>query len=62
LNASKYTLPETRYLGYSEMLLGIISLWFIGYGIYFWALGFGVLHIIYGVFMWWKYERGEAIP
>ena len=59
LNASKYTFPETKYLGYSEMLLGIISLWFIGYGIYFWALGFGVLHIIYGTVMWWKYERNS---
>jgi hypothetical protein len=57
LNASKYTLPETRYLGYSQMLLGIINLWFVGYGLYFWALGFGVLHIIYGTVMWWKYER-----
>lgn len=59
LNASKYTLSETRWLGYAEILLGIISLWNIGYGIYFWALGFGVLHIIYGVFMWWKYERNS---
>lgn len=57
LNASKYTLPETRYLGYAEMLVGIISLWCIGYGIYFWAIGFGVLHIVYGILMWWKYER-----
>lgn len=57
LNASKYTLPETRYLGYGEMLLGIINLWFMGYGLYFWALGFGVLHIVYGTAMWWKYER-----
>lgn len=59
LNASKYTLPETKYLGYSEILLGIVSLWFIGYGIYFWAMGFGVLHIIYGTVMWWRYERNE---
>jgi len=57
LNASKYTLYEIRYLSMSEILLGIINLWFIGYGIYFWALGFGVLHIIYGTVMWWKYER-----
>ena len=57
LNASKYTLIETRYLAYGLLLLGIINLWYIGYGIYFWALGFGVLHIIYGAFMWWKYER-----
>ena len=57
LNASKYTLYEIRYLAISEILLGIINLWFIESGIYFWALGFGVLHIIYGTVMWWKYER-----
>lgn len=57
LNASKYTLPETRYLGYSEIVLGLINLFFIGEGLYFWAAGFGLLHIAYGVFMWWKYER-----
>jgi len=60
LNASKYTLPEIKYLGYAQILLGIINLWFIGSGIYFWALGFGALHIIYGTVMWWKYERGQA--
>ena len=61
LNASKYTLYEIRYLSMSEILLGIINLWFIGYGIYFWALGFGVLHIIYGTVMWWKYERSTDL-
>ena len=57
LNASKYTLPETRYLGYCEILLGVINLFFIGEGLYFWAAGFGLLHIVYGIFMWLKYER-----
>ncbi len=57
LNASKYTLTEIRYLGYAQILLGIISLWFAGNGLLFWALGFGVMHIMYGAFMWWKYER-----
>lgn len=57
LNASKYTLHETKFLGYAEILLGLISAFFIGDGIYFWAAGFGVLHIIYGIFMWMKYER-----
>jgi hypothetical protein len=57
LNASKYTLHETRYLGYCEILLGLICLYFPGDGLYFWAAGFGVLHILYGVFMWLKYER-----
>ena len=57
INASKYTLDEIRYLGYAQILLGIINLWFVGYGLYFWAAGFGVMHIAYGVFMWMKYER-----
>jgi hypothetical protein len=57
VNASKYTLGEVRYLGYCQLILGIINLWMIGYGLYFWALGFGVLHIVYGLLMWLKYER-----
>jgi hypothetical protein len=56
LNASKYTLQETRYLGYAEILLGVVNLFFVHTGLYFWAFGFGVLHILYGVWMWWKYE------
>lgn len=56
LNASKYTFPETRCLAYSEILLGLINLLFIGEGLYFWAAGFGILHILYGTYMWWKYE------
>jgi hypothetical protein len=57
VNASKYTLGEIRYLGYGQLVLGIINLWFINDGLYFWAAGFGILHIIYGIVMWWRYER-----
>jgi hypothetical protein len=57
VNGSKYTLGEVRYLGYCQIVLGIINLWMMGNGLYFWALGFGILHIIYGAVMWWKYER-----
>jgi hypothetical protein len=57
VNGSKYTMGEVRWLGYGEIVLGIINLWFQGKGIIFWWLGFGVLHIIYGLAMWWKYER-----
>ncbi len=57
INASKYTLDEIRYLGYLQILLGVINLWFVGYGLYFWAMGFGVMHIVYGIYMWQKYER-----
>jgi hypothetical protein len=57
LNASKYTLQEIRYLGYVEIILGLISLFFTRDGLYFWAAGFGVLHIVYGIYMWLKYEN-----
>lgn len=56
VNASKYTLTDIRYLGYCEIILGVINMYFIGYGLWFWAIGFGVLHIIYGMIMWMKYE------
>jgi hypothetical protein len=61
VNGSKYTLSDIRYLGFLEILLGLINTQFIGYGLYFWALGFGVLHIIYGFAMWWKYERNPSV-
>ena len=59
VNASKYTLSEIRYLGYLEIALGLINCWYTGFGLQFLAVGFGVLHIIYGAIMWWKYERKQ---
>lgn len=61
VNASKYTLTDIRYLGYCEIVVGILNMQWLGYGLYFWALGFGLLHIMYGISMWWKYER-KASP
>ncbi len=58
VNASKYTLTDIRYLGLMEIALGCINMYYPHFGLYFWAIGFGVLHIIYGLIMWWKYERG----
>ena len=59
INASKYTLTEIRYLGYGQLVLGILNLWLIPFSLYFWAAGFGVLHILYGIIMWNKYERNQ---
>jgi hypothetical protein len=61
VNASKYTLTDIRYLGYCEIILGLVNMLFIGYGLYFWAVGFGVLHIVYGAMMWFKYERKNPL-
>lgn len=57
VNASKYTLGDIRYLGITMIFLGLFSTWFIGYGLLFWALGFGVCHILYGSIMYYKYDR-----
>jgi hypothetical protein len=57
LNASKYTFGDVRYLGITLIILGLLSTWFLGYGLLFWALGFGVCHIIYGSLMYIKYDR-----
>lgn len=57
VNASKYSLPEIRNLGIIEIFIGIICLQFIEYGLWFWALGFGVVQIVYGLMVHKKYEK-----
>ncbi|MEJ8757107.1 hypothetical protein WG947_08875 [Pontibacter sp. H259] len=57
LNASKYTLSDIRYLGLLEIILGLVAGFFVGYGLLAWTLGFGVLHIVYGALVYFKYER-----
>ena len=55
VNASKYTLTEVRSLGLLQIALGLTATFFIGYGLIFWCIGFGLLHIIYGVIMEIRY-------
>jgi hypothetical protein len=59
INASKYTYSDIRYLGFCEVILGLICMFYIGYGLIFWAIGFGVLHVVYGLVMYFKYERAK---
>jgi hypothetical protein len=61
VSASKYTVRDTFYLGVSEIVLGIISLFLAKYNLIFWAVGFGVLHIIYGTVMYFKYDIKSEI-
>ncbi len=57
VNGGKYTFDDIRYLGITEIILGIIGLFYPGFGLELWALGFGVLHIFYGLGMYYKYEK-----
>lgn len=56
VNAEKYTYSDIKYLGYLEIVLGCLSLFFIGKGLIFWTIGFGVLHIVYGIILYRKYK------
>jgi hypothetical protein len=57
VSASKYTVHDTFYLGVSEIILGIIALFLAKWNLIFWAAGFGVLHLIYGTVMYFKYDK-----
>lgn len=56
INASDNLFDEVRYLGYSEVGVGLICAALPGYGLLFWFVGFGLLHIIYGALMHKKYD------
>ncbi len=59
INASKYALHDIRTLGAIEVLLGLISLFVpdLEIQLYIWMFGFGIMHILYGSIMYFKYER-----
>lgn len=57
INASKYSIGDIRYLGFAEIVLGLAAAIYPGLGFWFWVLGFGVMHIIYGTWMHFKYDR-----
>ncbi|MHC1780089.1 MAG: hypothetical protein AB9922_07605 [Bacteroidales bacterium] len=56
-NASRLTIKEVEILGYTQILLGLAGSLFVQYGLLLWALGFGVAHIVYGIYMYYRYER-----
>lgn len=56
-NTSKFTYDEVRVLGLVEIGLGLISSYFVEFGLICWALGFGVAHVIYGIYMHYRYEK-----
>ncbi|MFS0490960.1 hypothetical protein [Leadbetterella byssophila] len=46
--ASTYTFKELQLVGILFLLLGMVSFWVPEYGVVFFGLGFGLLHIGYG--------------
>lgn len=56
-SASHYTLDTVRFLGVSQIALGLLATAWVAYGLVIWVMGFGVLHLIFGVYIYLKYER-----
>ena len=57
VNAGKYTVSYTHWLGLAEIAIGLTALLFIGYGLIFWIVGFGIFHLVYGTVLYYKFER-----
>ncbi len=58
LSASKYTYDDIKKVAYLEIVLGLLAglatHWSIS--LLVWTVGFGVVHIVYGIIMYNKYE------
>ncbi|MCB4808906.1 hypothetical protein LG651_11645 [Tamlana sp. 62-3] len=57
VNASKFSIGDIKYLGIIDIILGLIAASFPGYGFWLWVIGFGIMHIIYGTWMHFKYDK-----
>jgi general stress protein CsbA len=57
VNASKFTRQEIYYMGLCQIVIGIIAAVLPGYALFLWAFGFGVIHILYGTIMHFRYEH-----
>ncbi|MCK5135904.1 MAG: hypothetical protein KAR19_08985 [Bacteroidales bacterium] len=57
VNAGRFSHRETVVLGITEIIVGIAAILWHRYGLYFWGIGFGLFHIIYGIALYYKYDR-----
>ena len=56
-NAGKFTYGEVKFMGIIQIVLGLLAAYFVAFGLFFWAIGFGLVHIAYGIYIHYKYER-----
>lgn len=56
ISAGKFTYGEIFYLGILEIITGLAAALYPSQALIFWIFGFGILHIVYGLIMYRKYE------
>ncbi len=59
LNASKYSKHDIRSLAYAQILIGLAAAFFLNHGLLLWTIGFGFVHILYGILLYFKYESQD---
>lgn len=59
INLSNFTFSNIKYLGYVQLILGLIDFLMVNHSLLFWMIGFGVCHVVYGIIFYFKYERKE---
>ena len=59
INASKFTADEIHFLGICEVIIGLLAAVYLYHGLYWWTIGFGVCHIIFGTVMYIKYDKNN---
>ena len=56
-SASKFTFDDVKFLGLIQIVLGLTGTYFIEYSLLCWTIGFGAIHIVYGLYLHFRYER-----
>ncbi len=56
-HAGKFTFDDVKILGLIQVILGLAASFLLDYSLMIWAFGFGVVHIVYGTYMYYRYER-----
>lgn len=57
VNASKYATGNIHYLGYAEIVIGLLCAMYPENGFWLWLLGFGIVHVVYGGIMFLQEKR-----
>jgi hypothetical protein len=65
VSASRYSLNELFWLGLIQLMLGLAGFFLWKYSLLFWAMGFGVMNLVFGIIVFRKYEvnnQNAGIP
>ena len=57
IQAAQHSFQELKRLGLALAVLGLVAFLAPTYSLILWAMGFGGLHILYGIWMHQKYDR-----